>query len=73
MTRKDRASGSATDDSSSIRFPLATRSTVTTSRCSHEVLQRDVVTIDLRLPDRLVVRTAPGAVLPGQDPAGEDT
>jgi len=40
---------------------------------SHEVLQRDVVTIDLRLPDRLVVRTAPGAVLPGQGPAGEDT
>jgi len=40
---------------------------------SHEVLQRDVLTIDLRLPDRLVVRTAPGAVLPGQGPAGEDT
>ena len=40
---------------------------------SHEVLQRDVVTIDLRLPDRLVVRTAPGAVLPSQNPAGEDT
>ncbi len=40
---------------------------------SHEVLQRDVVTIDLRLPDRLVVRTAPGAVLPGLRPAGEDT
>ncbi len=40
---------------------------------SHALLQRDVVTIDLRLPDRLVVRTAPGAVLRGQDPAGEDT
>ncbi len=40
---------------------------------SDAVLQRDVVTIDLRLPDRLVVRTAPGAVLPGQNPAGEDT
>ena len=40
---------------------------------TNEVLQRDVVTIDLRLPDRLVVRTAPGAVLPGQNPAGEDT
>ena len=39
---------------------------------SHEVLQRDVVTIDLRLPDRLVVRTAPGVVLPGRKPAGED-
>jgi cell division protein FtsQ len=39
---------------------------------SHEVLQRDVVTIDLRMPDRLVVRTAPGAVLPGKGPAGED-
>ncbi|MHA1601089.1 MAG: cell division protein FtsQ/DivIB [Alphaproteobacteria bacterium] len=40
---------------------------------SYEVLQRDVVTIDLRLPDRLVVRTAPGVILPGQGPAGEDT
>jgi cell division protein FtsQ len=40
---------------------------------SYEVLQRDVVAIDLRLPDRLVVRTAPGAVLAGQGPAGEDT
>jgi cell division protein FtsQ len=39
----------------------------------HEVLQRDVVTIDLRLPDRLVVRTAPGATLTGKRPAGEDT
>ncbi|HEX9792026.1 MAG TPA: FtsQ-type POTRA domain-containing protein [Kiloniellales bacterium] len=39
----------------------------------HEVLQRDVVTIDLRLPDRLVVRTSPGAALTGKRPAGEDT
>lgn len=39
----------------------------------HEVLQRDVVTIDLRLPDRLVVRTAPGAAQIGKRPTGEDT
>ncbi len=39
----------------------------------HEVLQRDVVTIDLRLPDRLILRTAPGAILPGKRAAGEDT
>ncbi|HEY5597270.1 MAG TPA: cell division protein FtsQ/DivIB [Kiloniellales bacterium] len=39
----------------------------------HEVLQRDVVTIDLRLPDRLIVRTAPGATLPGKRSPGEDT
>ncbi len=29
----------------------------------HRLLQRDVVAIDLRLPDRLVVRTAPGATV----------
>ena len=34
----------------------------------HDVLGRDVVIIDLRMPDRLIVRTAPNAV-----PAGEDT
>jgi cell division protein FtsQ len=40
----------------------------------HGVLQRDVVIIDLRMPDRLVVRTAPGAALEGERPgAGEDT
>ena len=40
----------------------------------HAVLQRGVVTIDLRLPDRLVVRTAPGTLpLPARKPAGEDT
>ena len=27
----------------------------------HKLLERDVITIDLRMPDRLVVRTAPGA------------
>ena len=27
----------------------------------HGVLERDVIAIDLRMPDRLVVRTAPGA------------
>jgi cell division protein FtsQ len=35
----------------------------------HGVLQRDVETIDLRLPDRLVVRTTPEAARP---PAGTD-
>ncbi len=40
----------------------------------HGVLARDVIMIDLRMPDRLVVRTAPGAALEGgRDPAGEDT
>ena len=34
----------------------------------HDVLGRDVVIIDLRMPDRLIVRTAPDAA-----PAGEDT
>ena len=40
----------------------------------HGVLERDVVTIDLRLPDRMVVRTAPGAA-PLRDRTGkaEDT
>ena len=40
----------------------------------HGVLERDVVTIDLRLPDRMVVRTAPGAT-PLRDRSGtaEDT
>lgn len=37
----------------------------------HGLLQRDVVTIDLRTPDRLVVRTAPGATLKVRD--GEET
>lgn len=36
----------------------------------HGLLQRDVVAIDLRTPDRLVVRTAPGAALGARD--GED-
>jgi cell division protein FtsQ len=37
----------------------------------HAVLGRDVMTIDLRLPDRMVVRMAPGATVnddPGKDP-----
>lgn len=40
----------------------------------HDVLGRDVAIIDLRMPDRLVVRTAPGALprrAPGRD--GEET
>jgi cell division protein FtsQ len=40
----------------------------------HDVLGRDVVIIDLRMPDRLIVRTAPGAALenePGRK--GEET
>ncbi len=40
----------------------------------HGVLGRDVVIIDLRMPDRLVVRTAPGAASEGaRHGAGEDT
>ncbi|MFQ6017889.1 MAG: cell division protein FtsQ/DivIB [Kiloniellaceae bacterium] len=40
----------------------------------HRVLERDVVLIDLRMPDRLVVRTAPGAPAKNRGtPAGEDT
>ncbi len=35
----------------------------------HDVLGRDVVTIDMRMPDRLIVRTAPGAGRTG----GENT
>lgn len=38
----------------------------------HGVLERDVVVIDLRLPDRLVVRTAPGAKAAGRN-KGENT
>lgn len=38
------------------------------------VLERDVVAIDLRMPDRLVVRTAPGAMpRRGKPRAGEET
>jgi cell division protein FtsQ len=39
----------------------------------HGLLDKDVITIDLRLPDRLVVRTAPGTmpVVPAAD--GENT
>jgi cell division protein FtsQ len=36
----------------------------------HAVLGRDVTAIDLRLPDRMVVRMAPGAAIveePGKD------
>jgi len=40
----------------------------------HGVLGRDVIAIDLRMPDRLVVRTAPGAVPQrGGARAGEET
>ena len=38
----------------------------------HDVLGRDVVIIDLRMPDRLIVRTAPDAAGTGRG-AGEDT
>ncbi len=38
----------------------------------HDVLGRDVVIIDLRMPDRLIVRTAPDAAGAGRG-AGEDT
>jgi cell division protein FtsQ len=39
----------------------------------HGLLDKDVVTIDLRLPDRLVVRTAPGAVPVVPTADGENT
>ena len=39
----------------------------------HGVLQRDVATIDLRLPDRLVVRTLSGAVRPLETVQGKNT
>jgi len=38
----------------------------------HAILARDVITIDLRLPDRLIVRTAPGAKLRRND-TGKET
>ena len=39
----------------------------------HGVLERDLATIDLRLPDRLVVRTVPGALRPDTPAEGENT
>jgi len=39
----------------------------------HGVLERDVIAIDLRMPDRLVVRTAPGVVPKAGGRAGEET
>ena len=40
----------------------------------HGVLERDVIAIDLRMPDRLVVRTAPGAApQPAAARGGEET
>lgn len=40
----------------------------------HGLLARDVIAIDLRVPDRLVVRTAPGSEIQRRDPdAGRDT
>jgi len=39
----------------------------------HGLLERDVTTIDLRLPDRLVVRTAPGVAPTPLPPKGKDT
>ena len=39
----------------------------------HGLLGRDVIAIDLRLPDRLVVRMAPGAVLGEEPEAGRNT
>ena len=65
------------DDGIDIRLPetnpAAAWAELARLQREHEVLQRDVVTIDLRLPDRLVVRTAPGAAQIGKRPNGEDT
>jgi cell division protein FtsQ len=40
----------------------------------HDLLERDVVVIDLRIPDRMVVRASPGSERPTDDKgAGKDT
>ena len=39
----------------------------------HGLLGRDIIAIDLRLPDRLVVRMAPGAALGEEPEAGHNT
>ena len=52
------------------RDPAAAWAELARIQREHDVLGRDVVIIDLRMPDRLIVRTAPEAAGAG---AGEDT
>lgn len=56
------------------RDPAAAWAELARIQREHDVLGRDVVIIDLRMPDRLIVRTAPGAAPAGKrHGAGEDT
>ncbi len=56
------------------RDPAAAWAELARIQREHDVLGRDVVIIDLRMPDRLIVRTAPGAApAGGRRGAGEDT
>ncbi len=52
------------------RDPAAAWAELARIQREHDVLGRDVVIIDLRMPDRLIVRTAPASARRG---AGEDT
>ena len=56
------------------RDPAAAWAELARVQREHDVLGRDVAIIDLRMPDRLIVRTAPGA-LPRRAPGrgGEET
>lgn len=56
------------------RDPAAAWAELARIQREHDVLGRDVVIIDLRMPDRLIVRTAPDAAPAGKRRgAGEDT
>jgi len=56
------------------RDPAAAWAELARIQREHDVLGRDVVIIDLRMPDRLIVRTAPDAAPAGAaSGAGEDT
>ena len=56
------------------RDPAAAWAELARIQREHDVLGRDVVIIDLRMPDRLIVRTAPDAAPAGERRgAGEDT
>ncbi len=56
------------------RDPAAAWAELARIQREHDVFGRDVVIIDLRMPDRLIVRTAPDAAPVGERRgAGEDT
>ena len=61
----------------SVRLPEANADTAWAELAriqrEHGVLERDLATIDLRLPDRLVVRTLPDALRPAAPAEGENT